>query len=658
MYSGIDDLRRFHASRQLRMFGHGKASGRKCVMRVVRGILVITVWVSILSLCSLTPGHAASSSEASKLIVRLSEKAAAIKDLEGLLVSDFKKGPGVAPLKMEVRFKSPFSFHFDVTAPPVFKFERLIYLVNKEGFISYCHPSDGEMVRGPLRSSAWHNFWMPLTISLSPETTISGIGEPQLVGTEAVDGVEAYVLAISPFIDSNLVYTNYSSAKVWIDCNSLAVVKSRWNFRNDIYVESTTSAFKTMDDGLQLPIAFRTVKAGIAVNYSLSDIKVNQDLPAEQFMIKMPKGAVFSDIEPLRPEEYLRKLESDPKDVSLYYNLGKAYLWEEGNFQKAIATFKKLLELNPDCKPARSALEQAQKKQTQWRIDNPAIPERKTNRADKNTGDINGLINQLKNNDRNVQKKAAEALGKIRDKKAVDPLIVALKDEDWQVREEAVLALGRIGDKRAVEPLIAGLEDEDGNVRERTAYALGNIGDKRAAEPLVTAIKKEDGNLRLTMTIALAMIGDERAVEPLVAALGDKSHSIRCRAALGLGWTKDKAAVEPLITTLKNDGNGGVRGQAAVALGRIKDKRALEPLIAALKDNDKQVQSRAASGLGWMRDWTAVKPLIVVLENENERVRRKAAEALKKITGQGFGEDSEKWQEWWEENKKHFFKGR
>ena len=39
---------------------------------------------------------------------------------------------------------------------------------------------------------------------------------------------------------------------------------------------------------------------------------------------------------------------------------------------------------------------------------------------------------------------AAEALGKIGDERAVDPLTEALKDEDSPVREEAARALERI----------------------------------------------------------------------------------------------------------------------------------------------------------------------------------------------------------------------
>ena len=49
--------------------------------------------------------------------------------------------------------------------------------------------------------------------------------------------------------------------------------------------------------------------------------------------------------------------------------------------------------------------------------------------------------------------KAAAALGRMADARAVDPLIAALQDDDWRVREKAAWALGRIGDPRAVRPL-------------------------------------------------------------------------------------------------------------------------------------------------------------------------------------------------------------
>ena len=59
--------------------------------------------------------------------------------------------------------------------------------------------------------------------------------------------------------------------------------------------------------------------------------------------------------------------------------------------------------------------------------------------------DVKGLIGTFKSTNRNVQKKAAEALVRIGEA-AVEPLIQALKDEHWSVRINAVGALAEIKD--------------------------------------------------------------------------------------------------------------------------------------------------------------------------------------------------------------------
>jgi len=60
---------------------------------------------------------------------------------------------------------------------------------------------------------------------------------------------------------------------------------------------------------------------------------------------------------------------------------------------------------------------------------------------------------------------------------AVRPLIVALQDRDANMRQAAAQTLGYIGDKRAVEPLVAALSDEnDVDVRRAIDRALGNLG--------------------------------------------------------------------------------------------------------------------------------------------------------------------------------------
>jgi len=186
---------------------------------------------------------------------------------------------------------------------------------------------------------------------------------------------------------------------------------------------------------------------------------------------------------------------------------------------------------------------------------------------------------------------AAIALGKIGDKRAVEPLILALKDMYSILQYEAATALVKIGEP-AVEPLITVLKLADTNItRAAAAIALGKIGDKRAVEPLILALKDMDSILQYEAATALVKIG-EPAVEPLITRLKDASDLMIIIVIRVLGNIGDKRAVLPLIAALKNK-DPGVVSRAATALGNIGDKRAVLPLIGAFKDENPSVQKSA-----------------------------------------------------------------
>lgn len=94
----------------------------------------------------------------------------------------------------------------------------------------------------------------------------------------------------------------------------------------------------------------------------------------------------------------------------------------------------------------------------------------------KRRGDIDGLIKVLETGRHpESREEAAEALGEIRDPRAVDPLIAALRDRNSEVRAEAAEALGKIGDRKAVEPLTALLQDPSHEVRRGAETALSRL---------------------------------------------------------------------------------------------------------------------------------------------------------------------------------------
>jgi HEAT repeat protein len=238
-------------------------------------------------------------------------------------------------------------------------------------------------------------------------------------------------------------------------------------------------------------------------------------------------------------------------------------------------------------------------------------------------------------------------------KRAFKPLLVALKDHDQEVRWKAVEALGKLGDRRAFEPLVLLLKErhvtnllplprrdgrparssftiEDEKLRYQAAKALGDLGDNRAVKPLSVALKDQDSVLRFTAAEALGNLGNVGAVKPLIRTLKDPESVVRGYAVEALGKLRDVGAVEPLILALK-DSDAGVRKAAGDALVKLGNVSAVEPLILALKDPSESVRASAAEGLGELRDIRAIGPLSIALEDQDRVVRWKAVGAISKL---------------------------
>ncbi len=300
------------------------------------------------------------------------------------------------------------------------------------------------------------------------------------------------------------------------------------------------------------------------------------------------------------------------------------------------------------------------------------------------------LIASLKDPKPKVRERAAEALGRIGDARAVEPLLACLKvpdtdqaaadaqdmtnseesddqknaraEEDSRVRQKAAEALGKLGPP-ALEPLIACLDEKDPSVRSLAATSLGQLHDSRALTPLIACMVELSGkdptdeenstgvNVHDSLRSALTELG-EAAIKPLLECLKDKNVHVQEDAAdvlnrlnylpsdleskttffvLLQSWDKlvglGAPAVAPLLGCLKDEDADRRRG-AAEALGQLGDKRAVEPLIACLQDERAEVKKNAATALGQLGDKRAVNPLINAFKNEDTDMRLAAAEAL------------------------------
>ena len=74
--------------------------------------------------------------------------------------------------------------------------------------------------------------------------------------------------------------------------------------------------------------------------------------------------------------------------------------------------------------------------------------------------------------------------------------LAILKEKNSPERDVAAEALGRLHAKSAIEPLIAILKDKEDKFGKYAAEILGRLGDKSAVEPLIAALKYKDSYLR------------------------------------------------------------------------------------------------------------------------------------------------------------------
>lgn len=146
--------------------------------------------------------------------------------------------------------------------------------------------------------------------------------------------------------------------------------------------------------------------------------------------------------------------------------------------------------------------------------------------ADDKSVDL--LIETLGRKD-GVARSAARELGKLRNERAI-PALIALLDypEVNQAAAEALLAFG----PKAIGPLLEVLKGGSGSARQLAASALGELRDKRAVEPLIDLMQTDDVYaVRTAAATALGQIKDARAVWVLVATLQMRDETTPDRQA-------------------------------------------------------------------------------------------------------------------------------
>lgn len=188
----------------------------------------------------------------------------------------------------------------------------------------------------------------------------------------------------------------------------------------------------------------------------------------------------------------------------------------------------------------------------------------------------------------------------------------------------------------------ASMWQEEGRARIAIGAALGKLGDRRYVEPLIDALNRKDDATVCAAALALGQLGDLHAVDPLIVVLrGHRNTTVRGYVAQALGRLGDPRAMESLIGALtgvdKQKENDFFRNDLAAALGELGDRRAVLALVTALVESPGESPATVMDALGRLGDPRAVQPLIVYLKRGDRYHGAHAADALGRIGGTAAG---------------------
>lgn len=197
----------------------------------------------------------------------------------------------------------------------------------------------------------------------------------------------------------------------------------------------------------------------------------------------------------------------------------------------------------------------------------------------------------------------------------------------------------------------------------------------RAVEPLVRHLARPEPFLVQNCLLGLWKLGDPNTpVQPVLALIDHEDEEIRAMAALALSTILTPATGETAISALINalyDPMPKVRIHAVTAVGAIRHQNSAGRLAQLLDDPYLLVQANAARSLGRLGNVSNCQYLLARLESllrdrptgeyrehtdldtRRDVVYRNVVDALAQLSGENYGDDIEKWRQWWNENRPH-----
>ena len=229
-----------------------------------------------------------------------------------------------------------------------------------------------------------------------------------------------------------------------------------------------------------------------------------------------------------------------------------------------------------------------------------------------------------------LKRSIAEIMGLLRADEAKSALEGLLPDNNSSVKQAAVFALAEIEGRDSMGSIPTMLlGSEDPVLRKAAAIVIGKLADKRGVQPLILTSQDSDLWVRYHSISSLTSLGDERAVDIMKRAVNDPAGIVRIAALKGL-LKLSPSDIDENLVSMESEDDADVRRTFLEVLLAKGAKPSGKIFFNALQDAAWKVRELAVKALGEFEDVESLKALEKMLNDDDYFVKNAAKAALKK----------------------------
>jgi len=249
-----------------------------------------------------------------------------------------------------------------------------------------------------------------------------------------------------------------------------------------------------------------------------------------------------------------------------------------------------------------------------------------------------------------VRKNAAILIGLLNDPLLFDPLISQLRQEsNVEVKTNIIIALGWMEEEKALNDLHQELKSTNALILEKTLLAVGMISNENSISHILPFLDEANPKIKSAAILALTEIGDTSIIPYLLPLMRDDSEVVRKTMEKALVHFGPSARLPIIQYVLANQNASEEEVIQAIQSIQVQTDIELIPLLhLRLKDDSEEIRSFSTMTIGLFKNKSSIPFLIDQLSDPNPHIKENAQLSLISITKENFGQDLEKWKDWYD----------